>query len=72
MFAKYFDRGTLATDPKQRFTQLFQVKKRWLQTELLPYISDLIVGTTVDALLSKFTRTIQNLSGGEKAYSAKL
>jgi len=35
---KYFPHNELPMDPKERFTQLFQVKQKWTAEELEPYL----------------------------------
>lgn len=56
----YFPPSVLEVDPKQRFSQLFQAKKKWNREELGPFLQDFVTEKGLDALLVKWTRRIKD------------
>ncbi|KAJ3023673.1 Sister chromatid cohesion protein DCC1 [Thoreauomyces humboldtii] len=53
----YFPKDQLPLDAKARFEMLFQVRKKWTRSDVLPYISDLAPSTKqLDAILLKYGR----------------
>jgi sister chromatid cohesion protein DCC1 len=56
----YFPQSALELDPKQRFFQLFQAKKKWSREELAPFLQDLGTGKGLDTLLVKWARRIKD------------
>jgi sister chromatid cohesion protein DCC1 len=56
----YFPQSALEVDPKQRFFQLFQAKKKWSREELTPFLQDLGTGKGLDTLLVKWARRIKD------------
>jgi sister chromatid cohesion protein DCC1 len=56
----YFPQSALEVDPKQRFFQLFQAKKKWSKEELAPFLGDLGTGKGLDTLLVKWARRIKD------------
>ena len=58
----YFPKSVLEVDPKQRFSQLFQAKKKWNREELIPFLHDILTEKDkgFDTLLVKWTRKIKD------------
>eukprot|EP01029_Cantina_marsupialis_P014314 TRINITY_DN31604_c0_g1_i1.p1 TRINITY_DN31604_c0_g1~~TRINITY_DN31604_c0_g1_i1.p1 ORF type:complete len:372 (+),score=66.21 TRINITY_DN31604_c0_g1_i1:70-1116(+) len=68
----YCPRDRLSLNAKERFAQLFQLKLRWGQDELQPYLKDLTdVGITVGDLLLKHTRIVNDLGSELKWHVPK-
>lgn len=60
-FIRFFPKSSLSKDAKPRFQELFDVRKRWLDVEIAPYVEDLAPGggKKLDALLLKYARIIK-------------
>ncbi|KAI9014689.1 sister chromatid cohesion protein Dcc1 [Gaertneriomyces semiglobifer] len=54
---RYFPKSVLPMDAKPRFEMLFQVRRKWLRQDILPYIDDLASDPKkLDAILLKYGR----------------
>jgi sister chromatid cohesion protein DCC1 len=57
---RYYPKSQLDMDPKIRFQQLFQERKKWSRQDILPFISDLAeTEKKLDVVLLKFTRSVK-------------
>eukprot|EP01100_Stratorugosa_tubuloviscum_P001576 TRINITY_DN1354_c0_g1_i1.p1 TRINITY_DN1354_c0_g1~~TRINITY_DN1354_c0_g1_i1.p1 ORF type:complete len:385 (-),score=134.26 TRINITY_DN1354_c0_g1_i1:138-1292(-) len=69
-FINYFPVATLPTDPRQRFSKLFDAKSKWTKKEIEPYLLEIIGNSKIDQVLAKFTR-MSNSKSGESIYTSR-
>ena len=68
---RYFPKSALEREPKQRFQQLFQSRKKWSRSEILPYVLDLAESEKkLDVVFLKFAR--MSKEGSTVYYSSRV
>ena len=56
-FVRYFPKNLLPLEPKQRFQDLFLIRKKWSKQDILPFIEELAPNTkALDVIILKYAR----------------
>lgn len=61
----YFPISHLSPDPSTRFTELFSIKSRWEESEMVRFLDDLVGGEKKkrEAMVLKFVRKVKENDG---------
>jgi hypothetical protein len=72
-FLRWCPHWQLASEPGRRFEQLFAAKPRWPQSELAPFVSELVPpGTSIDSFLLRFAVAVPGATAsGALCYIAR-
>jgi len=59
----YFPMRSLSTNPVQRFKELFSLKEKWSNDEIIPFVRDLGDINSIEKSLAKWTRMVRDQDG---------